>query len=44
MLYEVITGDARGLVLMVFPEESALQLLQKVVCRTPSSKVSYNFV
>jgi len=32
-------GDARGLVLMVFPEESALQLLQKVVCRTPSSKV-----
>jgi len=32
-------GDARGLVLMVFPEESALQLLEKVVSRAPSRAI-----
>ncbi|PLY00824.1 MAG: CheY-P-specific phosphatase CheC [Desulfuromonas sp.] len=34
-----VLGDARGLVLMVFPEESALELLKRVVSRTPSQKV-----
>jgi chemotaxis protein CheC len=34
-----VLGDARGLVLMVFPEESALELLKRVVSRTPTEKV-----
>jgi len=34
-----VLGDARGLVLMVFPEESAIELLRRVVSRTPSQQV-----
>jgi len=34
-----VLGDARGLVLMVFPEESALELLKRVVLRTPTQRV-----
>ena len=34
-----VLGDARGLVLMVFPEESALELLKRVVSRAPSQKI-----
>jgi len=34
-----VLGDARGLVLMVFPEESAMELLRRVVSRTPSQQV-----
>ncbi len=34
-----VLGDARGLVMMVFPEQSALELLSRVVSRTPSQRV-----
>jgi len=34
-----VLGDARGLVLMVFPEDSVMELLRRVVSRTPSQQV-----